>query len=301
MESYFFTGNTGFLGRLLSYSIESKWGPIKSMDSVFSNRIDISKPFFFPDNSDFNIVIHCAGKAHSVPKTKLEEREFYDVNYQGTINLCDALDKLVTKPRAFVFISTIAVYGLDHGLEISENTPLLGNTPYARSKIEAEQYLSKWANKNNIILGIVRLPLVVGPNPPGNLGTMLKGIKTGRYLSIGTASAKKSVVWAEDIADIIPKIAKIGGVYNLTDGHHPSFSELENEICRCLGRNKPFRIPLSIALILGKIGNLLGRKSPINTDKVKKITSSLTFDDTNARGKLGWNPSKVLDRIIEIF
>jgi len=39
---------------------------------------------------------------------------------------------------------------------------------------------------------------------------------------------------------------------------------------------------------------MLGRRSPINSDKLKKIVSNLTFDDSKARKLLGWNPALVL-------
>src|SRR3546814_106794 len=205
-------------------------------------------------NDFFDIIIHSAGKAHSVPRTTKEEKEFYAVNYQGTINFCDAINKLENKPKAFVFISTVAVYGLEEGIDINESNVLNGTTPYAKSKIQAEKYLLEWAKKNGITLSILRLPLIVGPNPPGNLGSMIKGIKTRKYLSIGNASAKKSMVWAEDIAKLIPNLAKTGRTYNLTDGYHPSFGELEKEISRCLGINGTCKIQLWTARVLGKIG-----------------------------------------------
>ena len=38
----------------------------------------------------YEIVLHAAGKAHSVPKTEYEKQLFFDVNLQGTKNLCSA-------------------------------------------------------------------------------------------------------------------------------------------------------------------------------------------------------------------
>ena len=52
---------------------------------------------------------------------------------------------------------------------------------------------------------------------------------------------------------------------------------------------------MSFAKIIGSIGDLLGNKAPLNTLKLKKITSDLTFDDSKARENLGWNPEKVLE------
>jgi GlcNAc-P-P-Und epimerase len=165
----------------------------------------------------------------------------------------------------------------------------------------AEEWLHEWAVKNNIRLSILRLPLVAGPNPPGNLGVMIKGITSGRYLSIGEANARKSMVGAEDIAYIIPQLAQKGGVYNLTDGYHPSFGELERNIAFALGKKPPVKVSLFFAKVLAFFGNFLGNKSPVNSDKLKKITSTLTFDDTKARVLLNWRPNSVLDKLPSII
>src|SRR5690606_24129185 len=103
-----------------------------------------------------------------------------------TRNLCRALEGLGNVPKSFIFISSVAVYGLQEGEGVGENHPLNGTTPYAESKILAESWLKQWAAENNVILSILRLPLIVGPNPPGNLGAMINGIKSRKYLSIGS-------------------------------------------------------------------------------------------------------------------
>ena len=76
------------------------------------------------------------------PKTKAEKQAFFDVNLQGTKNLCAALERRGV-PRAFIFISTVAVYGCEYGEEITEEYPLGGKTPYAMSKRLAEEFLHK--------------------------------------------------------------------------------------------------------------------------------------------------------------
>ena len=91
-----------------------------------SLHVDLSKgEIEFLHLVNVSIVVHAAGKAHSVPRTKEEEREFFDVNFEGTKKLCDALIAAGIKPRGFVFISTVAVYGLDQGESINEDHPLL--------------------------------------------------------------------------------------------------------------------------------------------------------------------------------
>lgn len=294
------TGHTGFLGKILSRELSTRGYQVQGLLDDKGVKVDIAQPFEL-SNLISDVVIHCAGKAHSVPKNDQEVQAFYDINETGTRNLCAALERLPMLPSALIFISTIAVYGLDEGTGIPETHPLNGKSPYAKSKIQAEIYLKEWAKKNKVTLGMLRLPLVVGPDPPGNLGAMIKGIKSGKYRSIGGGKARKSMVWAEDIAGIIPQLATLGGIYNLTDDYHPSFSELEQAIASTLHIHPPKSISLRLARLLGKVGDLLGPASPVNSDKIQKITATLTFDDAHARLKLGWTPTSVLPKIATIL
>ena len=173
--------------------------------------------------------------------------------------------------------------------------PLLAEDPYGRSKIEAERIVKQWCLENNVVCTILRLPLVVGENPPGNLGNLMMGIKHGYYFNISHGKSSKSMVLASDVAKFILKAAQNGGIYNLTDGHHPNFNELSHSIANQIGKKFVPNIPMFIATILALIGDLVGSKFPINSDKLKKITSTLTFDDSKARMAFGWNPASVLN------
>src|SRR5690606_35260174 len=287
-----FTGASGFLGQnikpILSKQFEVKTLGLAGDDIVANIATNI------PEISEvFDIVLHAAGKAHTVPKTEAEKQSFFDVNYQGTVNLCKALER-ATLPSAFVFISTVAVYGLEFGENISEVHPLNGDTPYALSKIQAEQFLTDWCAKHGIVLSIIRPSLIAGPNAPGNLGAMVQGIKTGKYFSIGKGSAKKSVLMVQDIAHLMPKLVEKGGVYNVCDDTQPSFRELEIIIAEQLGKSRPKSIPYFMAKIMALVGDLLGNKAPINSLKLKKITESLTFSNEKAKKELDWKPMNVL-------
>jgi nucleoside-diphosphate-sugar epimerase len=302
-SKYLVTGSNGFLGSTLVSHLRKLGNEVSLLGRGGQNDFiqDITKPFELPAGEYFDIIVHSAGKAHSIPGSKAEEQEFYDVNFEGTKNLCNALVNGGIKPAGFVFISSVAVYGLDEAEMVKEDAPLRGETPYAKSKIQAEQWLREWANAKGVKLAILRLPLVAGPNPPGNLGAMISGISNGRYLSIGRGAAKKSTVWSADIAEIIPEAAAKGGVFNLTDGYNPSFDELELGIARVLKIKKVKKIPYGLAKILALGGDLVGRRSPINSNKLKKITSTLTFDDSQARKVLNWQPTRVLDKLKDMI
>jgi nucleoside-diphosphate-sugar epimerase len=162
------------------------------------------------------------------------------------------------------------------------------------SKIQAEAEILEWCAYHGVICTILRLPLVVGSNPPGNLGAMINGIRKGYYMNIGGGSARKSMVLAEDVAKFVLPASRVGGTYNLTDGEHPSFNQLSQLIAKQVNRKWVFSSPYFLAKIIAFAGDIIGPKMPINLDKLAKITSTLTFDDTLARVKFGWSPKPVI-------
>jgi nucleoside-diphosphate-sugar epimerase len=287
------TGSNGFLGKYI-YNELGGFGNIYTLNSRTSNyNVDLRKdvPLF---TQNFDLVIHAAGKAHLVPVTELENLSFDEINVIGTNNLLKGLLES-GKPKKFVFISSVSVYGLIKGENINENNPLLAKDPYGRSKINAEKTILKWCQENNVIVTILRLPLVFGEIPPGNLGSMIKAIKKGYYFNISGGKANKSMVLATDIAKFILQAAEVGGTYNLTDGIHPTFRDVSHELSKKFGRSFVPNLPFFAAKIIAIIGDIIGINFPFNSDKLTKITCSLTFDDSKAREAFGWNPISILD------
>ena len=155
--------------------------------------------------------------------------------------------------------------------------------------------MTKWCNKKNVVCTILRLPLLVGENPPGNLGAMINAIDKGYYFNIGGGKARKSMVLAVDVGNILIRASETGGLFNLTDGYHPSFFELSNAIAKQNRKSNPFNIPFFIAKTIALFGDIIGDKSPLNSSKLKKISTDLTFDDNKAREILGWNSRSVIN------
>jgi nucleoside-diphosphate-sugar epimerase len=292
------TGSTGFLGKIIletlaQYSITTIGRINCEIAYNFKNSISTIAP------SD--LVVHAAGMAHTVAKTALQHQLFFDVNVAATQNFLTSLEQSNAIPKYFIFISSVSVYGQIKGNNITENFELLASDPYGKSKIEAEYIIFNWCKKHNVICTHLRLPLLVGKNPKGNLQAMTTAINKGFYFNIGKGNAKKSMVLASDVAKILPHVAAIGGVYNLTDGCHPSFKEMGNEIAKKLHKKTPFSIPKFVAFAIAIVGNGLGKFAPLNANKYKKIVSSLTFSDQKAREKINWKPLPVLENLDNCF
>jgi nucleoside-diphosphate-sugar epimerase len=290
------TGGSGFLGKyLFDKTVDNGHKCYRLGRNGFSEiKADLISEFELPD-INFDLVIHSAGKAHIEPKGKHEIQDFYRINVLGTMNLLEKLEK--SPPQKFVFISSVSVYGLDIGSNIGEDAPLLAKDPYGNSKIQAEAMISSWCKRNNIKCTILRLPLIYGENPPGNLGKMISGIQRGFYFNIGDIEVRKSIVLAQDVANSIPSVSEIGGIYNLTDGHHPSVHQLSFRLAKFYNLKPIKSLPMVFVKFLAILGDLFGDKFIFNSKKFNKITSELTFSDTKAREKFDWDPTSVLDFI----
>ncbi|MCA0931601.1 NAD-dependent epimerase/dehydratase family protein [Lutimonas saemankumensis] len=282
------SGAFGFLGKVIVENLSKGNYKIDSLD--LDPRATFKYNITQPLNKfaiKYHQVIHVAGLAHMVPKTKVEEKRFFDVNFHGTENLCRALES--NPPDSFVFISTIAVYGRDFGKLIEETEPLIGTSPYAKSKILAEKFLEDWSEKNNVNLVILRLPLLAGSNAKGNLGAMINGIKKGYYFNIKGSNAKKSIVLAEDVAELIPELIDKRGTYNLSGDKDYTFEEISSVIARQLGKKNIRSIPNGLVKLISKVGDHIPF-SPINTDKYMKMSKDLTVSADKAIKELGWKP-----------
>jgi nucleoside-diphosphate-sugar epimerase len=293
--SILLTGATSFLGnKIISLHQDLNFDTL-GRSKVNSLIYDICEqiPYLI---KDYDYVIHIAGKAHDNSKSAEVKNQYFETNYSGTLNLLNALEKNTIKH--FVYISSVAVYGLVSGSLVTESADLLATDPYGLSKLKAETAVIDWCEKKNVKCTILRLPLIVGSDAPGNLKNMINGIRKGYYFNVDGGKARKSMVLVDDVAKFIFKAGQVGGIFNLTDGVHPTFYDLSTHISLQLNKKKPLDLPFWFAKFISKTGDILGSNSPFNTVVFTKMTSDLTFDDTHARNIFNWNPTPVLKSFI---
>lgn len=310
------TGAYGFLGGVIARALEC------ARDSDGAGTYDVARlgrgegaevradlAEGAPDLSglgSMNAVVHAAGLAHVPGRTAEQVRAYQQVNVAGTVNLLKALRG--TGVRRLVFVSTTLVYGEGEGRELDEKAPLDGNGAYAASKIQAEGIVRAWCEKEGVECLVLRLPLVAGVGAKGNLSRMVEGIQRGRYVRIGAGEAQVSMVLAEDVARLVARWLRtgfegagiVGGagvqersrIYNLTDGRHPRYCEVDAAIARAFGR-RVRAIPRWVGSVLGAVGSVVPGL-PVDREAIRKLTTTRTFSDRKAREELGWEPSSVV-------
>lgn len=301
------TGASGFLGSRIYHELRPNHDLITLGRTTVGHRhipCDLTECGPTLPGEPVDLVVHAAGKAHAIPKNAAERIEYERVNVLGTSRLLTALEQLPVLPKAVVHISTVLVYGRQEGGLLDEMTPLGATDAYGLSKVRAETVMSRWGEQTDVRVAILRLPLVVAEPPTGNLAKLTTAMRRGYYVRIGDGAARRSMVRADDVAAIILRAADLGGTFNLTDGCHPRVCDLEDAIARKLGQNRRFSgsipaVSLAVATAVARIGDGLnavaGRRFPLDSIALQKLTSSLTFSDDAARQHLNWNPRPILD------
>lgn len=293
MKKVLLTGFSGFLGNtILDFLENNKYEVVKVGRNKKADILcDLSINSFPEVEADY--VIHVAGKAHVIPKTIEEKEDFFKVNYIGTKNLLTGLN--LDKLKTIIFISTVAVYGKEVGELIDENTPLKGVTPYALSKTKAEETLMNFGAKNNINVVVLRLPLITGKNPVGNLQSMIKAIQKGYYFRIGKGDAQRSIISAIDVAKVIPDVLNLNGIYNYTDCTHPTIAQIDTVIGKKYNK-KIKKWPKPLLKWFASIGDIIPF-FPFNSIKFNKLTNTLTFSNKKILKEIKFKPNNGLKSI----
>jgi len=279
-------GSTGFIGKTIVEVLKDKGHMVYTLARQNADyTIDLSKqiPEFI---QAFDMVVHAAGLAH----TTTASNEMYDHHVQLTNHLLSGLTSQ-SSLKSIVYLSSVSVYGISQGELIDEMCFPLPQTAYGKAKLATEEALEKWVDNRNINLCVLRLPLVFGLNAPGNLAKMKQALERGYFFLVGQKDVHKSIVHVNDVANVIDSLLTVKGVYNLTDGLHPSFKAISNFVAP---KNRIKNIPNWVAYYLAKCGDLIGPKLPFNSAMYTNMISTLTFDDKKAKEAFDWQPKSAL-------
>jgi nucleoside-diphosphate-sugar epimerase len=233
-------------------------------------------------------VVHLAGRAHVLKDLSVDPlAEFRLANVVGTLRL--AKKAAAMGVQRFVYVSSIGVNGSQTaiGKPFSESDNPNPHTAYAVSKWEAEEGLLQIAAKTGLEVVIIRPPLVYGPNAPGNFGSLLRAVKGGWPLPLGTVHNQRSLVALDNLVDFIitcidhPQAAN--QTFLISDGEDLSTTELVRRMAQAAG--VPARLIPVPVWALQAVGRMLGKG-----DAVQRLSGDLQIDSGKARKILAWEP-----------
>jgi len=269
------TGATGFIGTALVCELLNK---NFELSVILRHKTDylpgVIKQFVIGDFAkhadysnaltDIYCVIHLAGKAHVIDKSKASILdEFRLINTNFTLSL--ARQASAAGVNRFIFLSSIGVNGNQNTKPFLESDTPNPQEPYAISKYEAEQGLFKLSKETDIEVVIIRPPLVYGINAPGNFSRLMNWVskKHPIPLPLGLVSNSRSLVAIGNLVDFIVTCATHKNAANelflVSDREDLSTTQLLRKIAKFFNK-KIFLPPVPVQLMIFMAG-LLGRKA----------------------------------------
>ena len=221
----------------------------------------------------FDCIAHLAARAGVRPSIR-DPKLYLDTNITGTFNLLEAA-RQGNVPR-FLNASSSSVYGVLTTLPFREDLALNQTiSPYAATKLAAEQLCSNYSHLHGIRTVSLRFFTVYGPRQRPDLAihSFTRAILEGRPIAqFGDGSTRRDYTYIDDIIDgMVASLSYEGqqcDVFNLGENQTTTLSEL-------------------IALI----EKAVGKKAIIERKPEQPGDVPVTFADiTKARAGLGYAP-----------
>jgi dihydroflavonol-4-reductase len=239
-------------------------------------------------------VYHAAG----IPEQwRRDAGEFTRVNVEGTRNVVDAA--LAASVERFVYTSTDDVLVQAPGTEFDESVvnPNPGQTPYQRSKQEADRIVTAALERG--------LPAVF-LHPAGLYGPAPFLVKGLNDLLMQLATRKTPVLlpggmgvaYSDDVAEGHVRAAAqapVGARYILAESFQ-SLSDIARAVAACEPRAKVPRVmPLAVARAVSiageRVAQVTGRPPMIPRSVLQFLERGARPSGARARTELGWNPT----------
>ena len=276
------TGASGFIGthvmRALAEAGESPVGlsrkPIKGLVHGFDLEDigDLSNVL-----SGAKAVVHCAARVHGKEDPKTELEDHLKANRDGTAELLRQAE--AAGVQHFIFLSTIAVYGLDRSDQvISFDHPTAPKTAYGKAKLAAEEVL----RDSQMRCTILRVPQVYGPHAPGWWGKLMRLCASRYPLPFDYAGNRRSMIAVQNLADLIRHSVQTPDLPDIilaTDHSDLGTTQICTELRQAMGKpRRLFTLPKPLLRGLAKLA-----RRPHLYDQ---LFESLQFSPTDC----GWTP-----------
>tara|TARA_B100000965_G_scaffold164206_1_gene136689 strand:+ start:4060 stop:5046 length:987 start_codon:yes stop_codon:yes gene_type:complete len=235
------TGADGFLGSHLTEKLISTGHQVTALsyynsfgfigwlkDIKKTNRLKIVhgdvKDYNFIDSivKGHEIVFHLAALI-SIPYSYKSFSSFLDTNVIGTSNILTAGKK--NKVKKIIITSTSEVYGSAQYVPIDEKHPLNAQSPYAASKIAADQLSMSFCKSFDLPVVIIRPFNTFGPRQSTRaiIPTVITQALQGKNIKLGNIKTIRDFTYYKDTIEGFIRCMKrknvIGETINIASGY----------------------------------------------------------------------------------
>lgn len=196
-------------------------------------------------------------------------------------------ESAINNKTKLIYLSSIrAMCGSFSDEILTEQTETKPTCLYGQLKLEAEQILMAAASKTEAAIVILRVPVVFGMTPVGNLNTILQIARLPIPLPFNNIDSKRSFINIDNLVDALIAVSNtnfLGGEIFLVRDQSISVKELVGQIRNIMKlKNIMFSVPEFFWSFLCNM-RIVG-------EKAERLSKPLEIDDSNFRRKFNWHP-----------
>ncbi len=244
------TGSEGFFGShlverlvkkghklkcLVLYNSFNNYGWLDSLSKDITKKLEIVTGDIRDENiinsatKNNDYIINLAALI-GIPYSYHAAKSYVDTNISGTLKLLEAAKQY--KIKKFIHTSTSEVYGTPKYVPIDEDHPLVGQSPYAATKIAADQLAISFYRSFDQPISIIRPFNTFGPRQSARaiIPTIILQILSGsRVLKLGNVDTRRDFTFIDDTItgfELMLKNKSFGEAINLGTGYDYSVRDL---------------------------------------------------------------------------
>jgi len=250
------TGSSGFIGSHLTEYLVERGYEVVAFDRYNNNNhygwLEKSKykkkiEFILGDIRDYDSVNKamksCQGVMHlaaliGIPYSYISPTAYIKTNVEGTLNILESAKNL--KLKQVIITSTSEVYGTAIKKKLSENDELKAQSPYAASKIAADQLSLSYYRSFGLPVKIIRPFNTFGPRQSARavIPSIITQALSKNKIKIGNLNTTRDFLYVEDLCAAYEKILKskklLGEVTNVGVDSEISIKNLILKISKIL-------------------------------------------------------------------
>lgn len=292
------TGADGFIGshlveRLVAdgasvrafclYNSQGSWGWLDTASPAVKAAVEVrlgdirDSGFVAEATKGIDVVLHLAALI-AIPYSYSAPESFVATNVQGTLNVLEAARRHAVS--RVIVTSTSEVYGTPETLPIRETHPLNAQSPYAATKIAADQLSLAFHRSFGVPVVVLRPFNTYGPRQSARavLPTILAQLLHGATaVKLGRLDTRRDLTYVTDTVDGFVRAAAAAGIdgqtIQLGTGTSPSIGEIFEIACKALRKEA---------------------KAELDTARLRPDASEvlvLESDPARASELLGWRPT----------
>ncbi len=271
---------------LVHYNSQGRWGWLEALPEP--ERIEIIAGDVRDFDSVWRAMQGCPTVLHlaaliGIPYSYESPLAYIRTNVEGTYNVLEAARRLGTE--RVVVTSTSETYGTAQYVPIDEQHPTVAQSPYAASKVGADQLALGYHRSFGLPVAVARPFNTYGPRQSARafIPTVVTQILAGRRrLQVGNLAPRRDLTFVEDTAAALLAIA----------GCNDLIGRATN-----IGMNQE----IGMGELLARISERMGVQvdAEVEPERVRSATSEvdrLRCDHAQLVTHTGWQPSWDLER-----